>query len=63
VQTGRSQVGYPVEAGNSEVSSLPSYPTLPGRSNVRPRVGSPVLQGNPIVGGTCAGAWTGNSKV
>ncbi len=44
-------MGYPVEAGNSEVSSLPSYPTLPGRSSVRPRVGSPVLQGNPIVGG------------
>jgi hypothetical protein len=44
-------VGYPAEAGNSEVSSLPSYPTVPGRSNVRPRVGS-VLQGNPIAGGT-----------
>ena len=60
-------MSYPVEAGNSEVRTLPSYPTVPGRSNLRPRVGSLVLKGNPIVSGTCeihcAGAWTGNSKV
>jgi hypothetical protein len=51
MQTGRSQVGYPVEAGNSDVSSLTSYPAVPGRSNVRPPVGYPMLQGNPIVRG------------
>lgn len=61
-------MGYPVETGNSEVRTLPSYPTVPGRSNVRPRVGGTlVLKGNPIVGGTCeihcAGGWAGNSKV
>lgn len=67
MQTGRSQVGYPVEAGNSEVSALSSYPAVPGRSNVRPPVGYPTLQGNPIVGdlvkSVVSGPETGNSKV
>lgn len=52
MQPGRSQVGYPVEAGNSEVMTLTSYPVVPGRSNVRPPVGYPMLQDNPIVRGT-----------
>jgi hypothetical protein len=36
MQTGKSQVDYPVEPGNREVKTLTSYPTVPGRSNVRP---------------------------
>lgn len=54
MQTGRSQVCYPVEAGNSKVSAQVCYPAVPGRSNVRSPVGYPMLQGNPIVRGTCA---------
>jgi hypothetical protein len=52
MQTGRSQVCYPVEAGNSNVRSPVGYPAVPGRSNVRSPVGYPMLQGNPIVRGT-----------
>jgi hypothetical protein len=34
MQTGRSQVGYPVEEGNSEVSALTGYPAMTGKSTV-----------------------------
>ena len=35
MQTGRSQVGYPVEEGNLEVYSQISYPAMTGKSKVR----------------------------
>lgn len=35
MQPGRSQVDYPVEAGNSKVRALISYPAVTGRSKVR----------------------------
>jgi hypothetical protein len=34
MQTGRSQVGYPVEEDNSEVSALTGYPAMTGKSKV-----------------------------
>ena len=63
MQTGRSQVSYPVEAGNSKVRALLSYPVVTGRSKVRTPVGYPLLKGNPFVRETGVMAKTGNSKV